>query len=146
LIRLDPTRPRALLVGDGDGIASVLSLAEKMIEPAGNSWKPLVLLGSKTPFSFKPRPSTILVPGMPDGVIAAMPVLDGWGVPSRLASNAGFPGCYDGDVTQLADEWLGRLDAVAKDAVQVFCSGPAPMVEAMAMIAAKHAVPCVVAP
>jgi len=41
------------------------------------------------------RPSTIVLPGMPDGVIACMPLLDDWGVPSRLATLAGFPGCFD---------------------------------------------------
>jgi len=135
-------RPRVLLVGDGGGIASLVSLAAGMRAQPGNAWKPLVLLGSETPFPFKPRPSTILVPGIPAGVIAAVPELDSCGVPSRLASKAGLPGCYDGCVAQLADEWLGGLDAVAKDAVQVFCCGPAATLEAMAKIAAKHGVPC----
>ena len=71
-----------------------------------------------------------------------MPLLDGWGVPSRLASKAGFPGCYDGFVTQLADEWLGSLDAAAKAEVEVFSCGPTPMLEAMAKVAVKHGVPC----
>ena len=55
-------------------------------EQPGKPWKPLVLMGSEIPFPFKTRPSTILVPGIPAGSIAAMPLLDGWGVPSRLAS------------------------------------------------------------
>ena len=99
-------------------------------------------MGSEIPFPFKARPSTILVPGIPAGSIAAMPLLDGWGVPSRLASKAGFAGCYDGFVTQLADEWLGSLDAAAKAEVEVFSCGPTPMLEAMAKVAAKHGVPC----
>ena len=93
-------------------------------------------------FRSSARPSTILVPGIPAGSIAAMPLLDGWGVPSRLASKAGFAGCYDGFVTQLADEWLGSLDAAAKAEVEVFSCGPTPMLEAMAKVAAKHDVPC----
>ena len=112
------------------------------VRAEGGPWKPLVLMGSEIPFPFKPRPSTILVPGIPAGSIAAMPLLDGWGVPSRLASKAGFPGCYDGFVTQLADEWLGSLDAAAKAEVEVFSCGPTPMLEAMAKVAAKHGVPC----
>ena len=82
------------------------------------------------------------MPGIPAGSIAAMPLLDGWSVPSRLASKAGFAGCYDGFVTQLADEWLGSLDAAAKAEVEVFSCGPTPMLEAMAKVAAKHGVPC----
>jgi dihydroorotate dehydrogenase electron transfer subunit len=34
---------------------------------------------------FQAWPSTILVPGMPDGVIACMPLLDGWGVPCQVS-------------------------------------------------------------
>jgi len=145
--RPDPKRPRALLVGGGVGIPPMVFLAEWMLDLqpgglAGRPWKPLVLMGSEIPFPFRARPSTILVPGIPAGSIAAMPLLDSWGVPSRLASKAGFPGCYDGFVTQLADEWLGALDAAAKAEVEVFSCGPTPMLEAMAKVAAKHDVPC----
>jgi dihydroorotate dehydrogenase electron transfer subunit len=139
--RADPARPRALLVGGGVGIPPMVFLAEWMSAHRG-PWKPLVLMGSEIPFPFKPRPSTILVPGIPAGSIAAMPLLDGWGVPSRLATKAGFPGCYDGFVTQLADEWLGSLDLRVKAEVEVFACGPTPMLEAVAKVAAKHDVPC----
>ena len=43
-------------------------------------WQPLVLMGSEIPFPFETRPSTILVPGIPEGVIATMPALDERGV------------------------------------------------------------------
>ena len=76
-------------------------------------WKPLVLMGSELPFPFRARPSTILVPGMPDEAIGCMPLLDEWGVPSRLATLAGFAGCFDGYVTELARAWLRSLDAAA---------------------------------
>ena len=138
----DPKRPRALLVGGGVGIPPMVFLAEWMVEQAGKPWNPLVLMGSEIPFPFKVRPSTILVPGIPAGSIAAVPLLDGWGVPSRLASKAGFPGCYDGFVTQLADQWLGTLDAAGKAEVEIFSCGPTPMLEAVAKVAAKHDVPC----
>jgi dihydroorotate dehydrogenase electron transfer subunit len=143
--RPDPVRPRALLVGGGVGIPPMVFLAEWMstqVREQRGAWKPLVLMGSEIPFPFKARPSTILVPGIPAGVIAASPELDGWGVPSRLASKAGFPGCYDGFVTQLADEWLGTLDTATKAAVEVFACGPTPMLEAMAKVAVKHDVAC----
>lgn len=135
----DPEKPRSLLVGGGVGIPPMVFLAEWML---GKQWKPLVLMGSEIPFPFKARPSTILVPGIPAGSIASMPLLDGWGVPSRLATKAGFPGCYDGFVTQLADEWLASLDPSAKAEVEVFSCGPTPMLEAVAKVAARHDVPC----
>ncbi len=135
-------RPRALLVGGGVGIPPMVFLAEWMAQQTAAAYKPLVLMGSEVPFPFKVRPSTILVPGIPAGCIACLPLLDGWGVPSRLATRAGFAGCYDGFVTQLADEWLGSLDAATRAELEVFACGPTPMLAAMAQVARKHGVPC----
>ncbi len=140
--RPDPQRPRSLLIGGGVGIPPMIFLSEWMLEQPGKPWQPLVLMGSEIPFPFRTRPSTILVSGIPAGAIAAMPLLDGWGVPSRLATRAGYPGCYDGYVTQLADEWLGALDAGARSEVEIFSCGPTPMLEAVANVAVKHQVPC----
>jgi dihydroorotate dehydrogenase electron transfer subunit len=140
--RPSPARPRALLVGGGVGIPPMVFLAEALRVRRDAAWQPLVLMGSEIPFPFHTRPSTILLPGMPDGVIACMPLLDGWGVPSRLASRSGYPGCHDGFVTELADAWLASLDAAARAEVEVFACGPTPMLEAMARVARCHAVPC----
>ncbi len=139
---LHPDRPRTLLIGGGVGIPPMVFLAEALAADAAGPWKPLVLMGSEIPFPFRSRPSTILVPGVPDGTIACMPLLDGWGVPSRLASLAGFPGCFHGYVTQLADAWLGALDAKALAEVEIFACGPTPMLRACAELARKHALPC----
>jgi dihydroorotate dehydrogenase electron transfer subunit len=135
-------KPRALLVGGGVGIPPMVFLAEWMHEHRATAWKPLALMGSEIPFPFKVRPSTILVPGIPAGAIAAHPLLDSWSIPSRLASRAGLPGCYDGFVTQLADEWLATLSPEARAEVEIFSCGPTPMLEAIAKVARKHGVPC----
>jgi dihydroorotate dehydrogenase electron transfer subunit len=71
-----------------------------------------------------------------------MPLLDDWGVPSRLATLAGFPGCFDGYVTDLAAAWLGSLDAEALAEVEVFACGPTPMLQATARVARRFGVPC----
>jgi len=155
-------RPRALLLGDGDGIPSMVFLSETLTstspestspnststnststgEPADAKWQPLVLMGSEIPFPFRTRPSTILVQGMPDGVIACMPLLEEWGIPSRLSSMADFPGCFDGCVTDLAAAWLGTLDAAALQEVEIFACGPTPMLKATAALARRFQVPC----
>ena len=83
-----------------------------------------------------------MVSGIPDGVIACLPELDGIGVPSRLASGAGFPGCYEGFVTELAREWLKRLDGEALGQVEVFACGPTPMLKAAAALARSFDLPC----
>jgi dihydroorotate dehydrogenase electron transfer subunit len=137
-----PARPRALLVGGGVGIPPMVFLAESLKGRRDAEWKPLVMMGSEIPFPFRARPSTILVPGIPDGVIACMPLLDDWSVPSRLASLAGFPGCFEGYVTDLADAWLSSLDAQVLAEVEIFACGPTPMLMAAAKVARRHGVPC----
>jgi len=137
-----PARPKTLLVGGGVGIPPMVFLAESLKERNDADWQPLVLMGSEIPFPFHTRPSTILLPGVPDGVIACMPLLDGWGVPSRLASLAGFPGCFDGYVTDLAAAWLSSLDPVALAQVELFACGPTPMLQATAKVARRFGVPC----
>jgi dihydroorotate dehydrogenase electron transfer subunit len=136
-----PARPRTLLVGGGVGIPPMVFLAESLRSRTDTTWRPLVLMGSEIPFPFRARPSTILVPGMPDGVIACMPLLDDWGVPSRLATLAGFPGCFDGYVTDLAAEWLASLDPQTLSEVEMFACGPTPMLQAIARVARRFDVP-----
>jgi dihydroorotate dehydrogenase electron transfer subunit len=138
----DPARPRALLVGGGVGIPPMIFLAEHLRDRAAEGFRPLVLMGSEIPFPFRARPSTILVPGMPAGAIACHPLLDGWGIPSRLASFADFPGCYHGYVTDLAAEWLAGLDRAALGEVAMYSCGPTPMLRAVAKVAQRFGVPC----
>jgi dihydroorotate dehydrogenase electron transfer subunit len=136
-----PQRPRVLALGGGVGIPPMVFLAERLVE-AGAPWKPLVLMGSELPFPFRSRPSTILTPGMPDEAIGCMPLLDEWGVPSRLASLAGFAGCFEGYVTELARRWLASLEAAARAEVQMVACGPTPMLAACARLAGEFDLPC----
>ena len=139
-----PERPRTLLIGGGVGIPPMVFLAERLHVPAGAAvaWKPLVLMGSEIPFPFRTRPSTLIVPGIPDGTIAAMPLLEEWGVASRLASRSDLPGCFPGFVTQLADAWLKSLGSRELGEVEIFACGPTPMLEVTAQLARGYRVPC----
>ncbi|MGH8304349.1 MAG: dihydroorotate dehydrogenase electron transfer subunit, partial [Steroidobacteraceae bacterium] len=137
----DPARPRTLLIGGGVGIPPMVFLAERL-RAAGAAWKPLVLMGSEIPFPFRTRPSTLIVPGMPAGTIACMPLLEEWAVPSRLASRSDFPGCFSGFVTELADAWLASLSAAELHELEIFACGPTAMLEASAKLARRYAVPC----
>jgi len=134
--------PRALLIGGGVGIPPMVFLAETLRDRASEGFKPFAILGSELPFPFRARPSTIMVPGMPDGVIACMPLLDDWGVPSRLTTKSGFPGCHDGYVTDLARLWLQQLDATTRNEVEIFSCGPTPMLKAVAALARDFNIPC----
>lgn len=136
-----PARPRALLVGGGVGIPPMIFLADTLRHRTDAHWRPLVLMGSELPFPFRARPSTLLLQGLPAGVIAAMPLLEDWGVPSRLASLAGFPGCFEGYVTALAEEWLATLAREALAELEIFACGPTPMLRAVAALARRFQVP-----
>ena len=136
----DPGKPRSLLLGGGVGMPPMIFLAEQLKRQAGR--QPLVLLGSEVPFPFRQQPSRIVVPGVPDGVIAAMPLLEDWGVPSRLASLQGYAGCYDGYITELARSWLDSLNDRQRSEVEIFACGPHPMLEATARLARDYDLPC----
>lgn len=134
-------RPRSLLIGGGVGIPPMIFLADALRHRTDARWQPLVLMGSEIPFPFRARPSTLLIPGMPAGVIAGMPLLEDWGVPSRLASLAGFPGCYEGYVTALAEVWLATLEPQTLGETAIYACGPTPMLKAVAGLARRYGVP-----
>ncbi|MBW4053581.1 MAG: dihydroorotate dehydrogenase electron transfer subunit [Proteobacteria bacterium] len=137
-----PERPRPVLIGGGVGIPPMVFLADRLRSEAAGRYKPLVLMGSEIPFPFRTRPSAILIAGIPVGTIACMPLLEEWGIASRLASRAGFPGCYEGFVTELADDWLSSLGPSELAEVELFACGPTPMLAACAAVARRHNVPC----
>ncbi len=137
-----PQRPRPLLVGGGVGIPPMVFLAEALRADTRAAWRPVVLMGSEVPFPFRPRPSTIIVPGMPVGTIACMPLLEEWNIASRLASRSDFPGCYPGFVTELADAWLGTLTAAELADIGIFACGPTAMLKVVAALARKYQLPC----
>ena len=134
-------RPRPLLIGGGVGIPPMIFLADELREIKG-AYNPFVIMGSEVPFPFKPQPSKIIVPGAPAEVIAAMPLLEDWGIASRLASTQGYPGCFEGYVTDLARAWLDALDENQRKQVEVFACGPHPMLEAVAAMARQYRLPC----
>jgi dihydroorotate dehydrogenase electron transfer subunit len=138
--RPDRSRPRTLMLGGGVGIPPMIFLADSL--RADSHWRPLVLMGSEVPFPFAVRPSRILVPGMADGVLAAMPLLEEWGIPGRLASLQGYPGCFRGYLTELARGWLEAMTQAERAEVSVYACGPRPMLAAAARLAREYALPC----
>ncbi|HEX6929019.1 MAG TPA: dihydroorotate dehydrogenase electron transfer subunit [Gammaproteobacteria bacterium] len=142
----DPSRPRALLIGGGVGIPPMVFIAQWIKENLRNDksaqWKPFVIMGSEVPFPFKVQPSSIMVTGLPDGVIGGMPLMDDWGIPSRLASLQGYAGCFEGYVTDLARHWLHGLDETQRGEVAIYSCGPTPMLAAVAKLAREFDLPC----
>lgn len=139
--KLEGYRRRPLLIGGGVGMPPMIFLAEHINRHARDV-QPLVILGSEVPFPFKARPSQILVPGLPAEVIAGMPLLEDWHIPSRLCSQQDFPGCHQGYVTDLARHWLDSMTGRQHEEVEIFACGPTPMLKAVAYLAQEYKLPC----
>lgn len=139
---LHAARPRPLLLGGGVGIPPMVFLADAIRRDRGAGWRPLVLVGSEVPFPFPVQPSQTMIAGMPDGAIGCMPLLEDWGIPSRLASLQGYAGCFDGFVTDLACAWLNTLDDGTREEIELFACGPTPMLRAVAALAREFDLPC----
>jgi len=140
---LDPARPHVLAIGGGVGIPPMFFLAEEL--RGRRELAPIVLMGSEVPFPFELAPSALNVGARIPGASHALRLLEDWGIPSRLASNAALPGAYRGSVTALAELLLRERFAQTLDRVQVVACGPEAMLRAAARLAADAGIPCQVA-
>ncbi|MEO1596166.1 MAG: dihydroorotate dehydrogenase electron transfer subunit [Pseudomonadota bacterium] len=138
----DPERPLALLVGGGVGIPPMIYLAEALAADRSADWQPLVLMGSEIPFPLETAPSQHEVAGIPNDATQGLDLVEGWGIPTRLASMAGIEGAHAGYVTDLATHWLKSLSDADRDRVALYACGPTPMLAATARVAEQFDVPC----
>jgi len=139
--RMSEDRPRPLLIGGGVGIPPMVYIADWIRQDAG-SWQPLAILGSEIPFPFPLLASDADTPWLEPVTNSTMPLLESWGVPCRLATLAGYDGCFDGYVTELADRWLSTLSPEEMAEVAIYACGPTPMLKAVAELAERHDLPC----
>jgi dihydroorotate dehydrogenase electron transfer subunit len=140
---VDPKRPRLLALGGGVGIPPMIFLAERA--RADPRLRPLVLMGSEVPFPFELVESKLAVAGVGRAATHAVALLEQWGVPSRLASNAGLAGTHRGYITDLARDALQAMSEAERAEVQVFACGPTPMLKAVAKLARELDLPCQIA-
>ncbi|HEY3518409.1 MAG TPA: dihydroorotate dehydrogenase electron transfer subunit, partial [Gammaproteobacteria bacterium] len=140
---VDPARPRLLALGGGVGIPPMIFLAEQV--RADKRLQPLVLMGSEVPFPFELVQSRLEVAGVGKAATHAVALLEQWGVPSRLASNAGLAGAHRGYITDLARGALQAMTEAERAGSQVFACGPTPMLKAVAKLARDFDLPCQVA-
>ncbi len=139
--KLGGYKKRPLLIGGGVGIPPMIFLAEH-IKNTTRDLNPIVIMGSEISFPFKSKPSQIMINEIPSDVIACMPLLDDWGIPSRLTSLQDYPGCFPGYVTDLARHWLDNLDTEEHKQVEIFSCGPTPMLKVVAQLAKEYDLPC----
>jgi len=138
---LDESRPKALLLGGGVGIPPMVCLSE-LIKNEHQKISPLVFMGSEVPFPFEREKSGLLINGIADTVNDCLPLLEQWGVPSRLASLQNYSGVYQGYITDLARDWLNALSDAERSQVAIYSCGPTPMLKAVAALAKEFNLPC----
>jgi len=126
--KLDNYSKRPLLIGGGVGIPPMVFLSEHL-KSQHQDCKPFVIMGSEIPFPFEAKPSQ-------------MPLLEDWGIASRLTSLQNYAGCFQGYVTDLARHWLNNLDDAARQEVEIFTCGPTPMLKAVSQLAREYDLPC----
>lgn len=136
-----PERPRVLLIGGGVGIPPMIFLAESLRQDH-RDWQTLVLMGSEIPFPFELVSSAMAADWLADDVASAMPLMEEWGIPSRLASSSEFVGTFRGNVTELARLWLDAQSPEHLGQTGIFACGPTPMLEAVARLSREFDVPC----
>jgi dihydroorotate dehydrogenase electron transfer subunit len=139
-IIVDPARPRLLALGGGVGIPPMIFLADQT--RSRPELVPIVLMGSEVPFPFELVASRLQVPGAPSEASHAVALLERWGVPSRLASNAGLAGAFRGYITELARAFLATLPPAELARTQMLACGPTPMLAATAKLARELDLPC----
>jgi dihydroorotate dehydrogenase electron transfer subunit len=134
-------RPQALLVGGGVGIPPMIFLAETM-KADDFDWQALVLMGSEIPFPFEISESAIATGWLGKEFVAAMPLMEGWRIPSRLASMAESSGVFHGYVSDLARKWLEVQTQEDLARTEIFTCGPGAMLEVVAALSREFGVPC----
>ncbi len=138
---LDTSKPKALLLGGGVGIPPMICLSEHIKENLPDM-EPVVFMGSEVPFPFDRKASEIVVNGIDQQVSDCLPLLEEWGIPSRLASLQDYEGVYQGYITDLARDWLNALSDEERHQVEIYSCGPTPMLKAVATLANEFNIPC----
>ncbi len=131
-------RRRPLLLGGGVGMPPMICLADSLQQC---DVEPLALLASEVPFPFDPVQSRLPAKGLDENNRAAHPLMERWGIPSRLASRVPMPGVFRGYVTEVARTWLESLERDARAEVELFACGPHPMLEAVVALAGEFDLP-----
>ncbi len=135
---LSDQRKRYLLIGGGVGIPPMIFAADTLHRSAGDA---VLFAGSEVEFPFALQPSTMLLPGIDGNAILAITSLEERGIASRLASNAGLYGCFEGHVPDLARRYLQALPAEERQRCVLLSCGPHPMLHAVARLGREMALP-----
>lgn len=85
-------------------------LAARRMRRLCNAEKSMFVLVGEGAFPFKLVPSKFVVRSVPSHVMAGIPLLEDWGLPSRLVSSACVPGTYEGSIEEFIEEYMRKVD------------------------------------
>jgi len=128
---------RYVLIGGGVGIPPMIFAADQLQGKADC----ILFAGSEVEFPFALKPSTTLLPGINGNAILTIRSLEERSIPSRLASNAGLYGCYEGHVPNLARDYLQALRPDERARCVLLSCGPHPMLHAVAKLGRELEIP-----
>lgn len=100
-----PVTGNLLILGSGLEMANLFYIAKQRLSSQA-SGQTLALLHGEQGFPFTVKPSRFILPEMPAEAIGACPLLEDWKIGNRLASDSGLPGCFDGSLAELLDQWI----------------------------------------
>jgi dihydroorotate dehydrogenase electron transfer subunit len=134
---LSDSSKRYILIGGGVGIPPMIFCAMSLLGRA----PAVVFAGSEVKFPFALKPSTAILPGVGGNTILGITSLEERGIASRLASNAGLYGCYEGHVPDLARDYLLALSSEERVRCLLLSCGPHPMLHAVAKVGRELNIP-----
>lgn len=88
----------------GNALAQAFRLAQLL----KSQFHLIMILESTNHFPFPIKPAKFMLKSWPNtaaSAIGASSLLEDWGIPNRLCSSQGLPGCFDGTLTELLAEW-----------------------------------------
>ncbi|MDR9498011.1 MAG: hypothetical protein RI556_02455 [Hydrogenovibrio sp.] len=89
------------LLADGLSLATALHLCEQL----KTRYALTVIAHCDQGFPFPVKPARFLLPGFPPEAMGAATLLEDWGIPNRLCARQGQPGCFEGDLKALMNQW-----------------------------------------
>ncbi|RME82350.1 MAG: dihydroorotate dehydrogenase electron transfer subunit, partial [Zetaproteobacteria bacterium] len=129
---------RYLLLGGGVGLPPEWFAAKRL---AAMGAAAVLFAGNEAPLPFATRPSTFLLPGVPEDAWLTFEALEEIGIPARIASRAEIPGAFFGFVTELAERWLAAIADDFRERTEILACGPEPMLAAAQKLARAFALP-----
>lgn len=126
-----------LMLGSDLGLAPIVFFAD-LLRRRRQHGQSIALLEFDDEAPFVATPSKILLPAVPNGVIACMPLLEDWGIASRIASTTDQPGTFDGSLVALADYVLAHMPRDDAGAITFVAAGTNEFVERLSTLREKY--------